>query len=292
MNESKIEIYDLIPQQYFPKTQFIKANTSLEAVLSRLENEQQSFPLILKPDMGLRGNAVKKVTNFEELKAYHTKADFDYLIQDVIPYENEVGIFYVKLPNDAKGRITGIVSKEYLIVEGDGTSTIEQLIKKTPRFALQLKALKKEYKNKLLKVLLEGEKVNLVPYGNHARGAKFVDSSHLISEKLNDVIENISSNISEFYFGRFDIMYNTFEDLENGINFSIVELNGSGSEPTHIYDPKHSIFFAWKELAKHIGYMYKIGKHNHDKGYKFLNYKEGMNEYKEHNKCLSKIVTI
>lgn len=292
MNESKIEIYDLIPQQYFPKTQFIKANTSLEAVLSRLENEQQSFPLILKPDMGLRGNAVKKVTNFEELKAYHTKADFDYLIQDVIPYENEVGIFYVKLPNDAKGRITGIVSKEYLIVEGDGTSTIEQLIKKTPRFALQLKALKKEYKNKLLKVLLEGEKVNLVPYGNHARGAKFVDSSHLISEKLNDVIENISSNISEFYFGRFDIMYNTFEDLENGINFSIVELNGSGSEPTHIYDPKHSIFFAWKELAKHIGYMYKIGKHNHDKGFRFLNYKEGMKEYKEHNACLNKIVSI
>ncbi|OGS70172.1 MAG: D-alanine--D-alanine ligase [Flavobacteria bacterium RIFCSPLOWO2_12_FULL_31_7] len=292
INESKIEIYDLIPQQYFPKTQFIKANTSLEAVLSRLENEQQSFPLILKPDMGLRGNAVKKVTNFEELKAYHTKADFDYLIQDVIPYENEVGIFYVKLPNDAKGRITGIVSKEYLIVEGDGTSTIEQLIKKTPRFALQLKALKKEYKNKLLKVLLEGEKVNLVPYGNHARGAKFVDSSHLISEKLNDVIENISSNISEFYFGRFDIMYNTFEDLENGINFSIVELNGSGSEPTHIYDPKHSIFFAWKELAKHIGYMYKIGKHNHDKGFRFLNYKEGMKEYKEHNACLNKIVSI
>jgi hypothetical protein len=292
MNESKIEIYDLIPQQYYPKTQFIKVNTSLEAVLSRLENEQQSFPLILKPDMGLRGNAVKKVTNFEELKAYHAKADFDYLIQDVIPYENEVGIFYVKLPNETKGKITGIVSKEYLIVEGDGTSTIEQLIKKTPRFALQLKALKKEYKNKLLKVLLEGEKVNLVPYGNHARGAKFVDSSHLITEKLNDVIEHISSNISEFYFGRFDIMYNTFEDLENGKNFSIVELNGSGSEPTHIYDPKHSIFFAWKELARHIGYMYKIGKHNHDKGFRFLNYKEGMKEYKEHNACLNKIVSI
>ena len=292
MNESKIEIYDLIPQQYYPKTQFIKVNTSLKAVLSRLENEQQSFPLILKPDMGLRGNAVKKVTNFEELKAYHTKADFDYLIQDVIPYENEVGIFYVKLPNETKGKITGIVSKEYLIVEGDGTSTIEQLIKKTPRFALQLKVLKKEYKNELLKVLLEGEKVNLVPYGNHARGAKFVDSSHLITEKLNDVIEHISSNISEFYFGRFDIMYNTFEDLENGKNFSIVELNGSGSEPTHIYDPKHSIFFAWKELARHIGYMYKIGKHNHDKGFRFLNYKEGMKEYKEHNACLNKIVSI
>ena len=292
MNESKIEIYDLIPQQYYPKTVIIRVNTDLAVVIKKLEESNLNFPLILKPDMGLRGNAVKKVINLEELKAYHQKADFDFLIQDVIPFENEVGIFYVKFPNESKGRITGIVSKEYLIVEGDGVSTIEQLIKKNPRFELQLNALKKEYKDELLKVLLEGNKVNLVPYGNHARGAKFIDSSHLISEKLTNVIENISRDISEFYFGRFDIMYNTFEELENGQNFSIVELNGSGSEPTHIYDPKHSIFFAWKELARHIGYMYEIGKQNHDRGFKFLSYKEGMKEYREHNECLSKIVTI
>jgi len=292
MNESKIEIYDLIPQQYYPKTSIIRENTPIEDVLNKFNELNFNFPLILKPDMGLRGNGVKKITNLEELKEYHAKADFDFLIQDVIPFENEVGIFYVKLPNEAKGKITGIVSKEYLIVEGDGVSTIEQLIKQTPRFELQLKSLKKEYKGKLLKVLLKGEKINLVPYGNHARGAKFIDSSHLISEKLTNVIENISKDISEFYFGRFDIMYNTFEELENGQNFSIVELNGSGSEPTHIYDPKHSIFFAWKELARHIGYMYQIGKYNSDRGFKFLSYKEGMKEYREHNECLNKIVSI
>jgi hypothetical protein len=292
MNESKIEIYDLIPQQYYPKTLIIREKTIIEAVLQEFDESNFNFPLILKPDMGLRGNGVKKVTNLEELKEYHAKADFDFLIQDVIPFDNEVGIFYVKLPNETKGKITGIVSKEYLIIEGDGVSTIEQLIKQTPRFELQLKALQKEYKDKLLKVLLKGEKVNLVPYGNHARGAKFIDSSHLISDKLIDVIENISIDISEFYFGRFDIMFNTFEELENGQNFSIVELNGSASEPTHIYDPKHSIFFAWKELARHIGYMYKIGKHNNDRGYKFMSYNDGMREYKAHNKILNKIVTI
>ena len=144
MNESKIEIYDLIPPQYYPKTHIIKVNTSLETVLNTLESSHLQYPLILKPDMGLRGNGVKKITNLEELKDYHAKADFDFLIQDVIPYENEVGIFYVKFPNETKGKITGIVSKEYLIIEGDGTSTIEQLIKQTPRFEFQLKVLKKE----------------------------------------------------------------------------------------------------------------------------------------------------
>ena len=292
MNESKIEIYDLIPKQYYPKTSIIRVKTPIEAVLKGFNESNFNFPLILKPDMGLRGNGVKKITNLEELKDYHAKADFDFLMQDVIPFENEVGIFYVKLPHESKGKITGIVSKEYLIVEGDGVSTIEQLIKQTPRFKFQLKSLQNEYKDKLLKVLLKGEKMNLVPFGNHARGAKFIDSSHLISEKLTKIIENICQDIPEFNFGRFDIMYNTFEELENGQNFSIVELNGSGSEPTHIYDPKHNIFFAWKELARHIGYMYEIGKHNNDKGFKFLTYKEGMKEYIAHNECLSKIVTI
>ena len=211
MNESKIEIYDLIPPQYYPKTSIIRVKTTIDDVLKEFNESNFNFPLILKPDMGLRGNGVKKVTNLEELKDYHAKADFDFLIQDLIPYENEVGIFYVKLPKETKGKITGIVSKEYLIIEGDGTSTIEQLIKQTPRFEFQLKVLKKEYKDKLLKVLLKGEKVNLVPYGNHARGAKFIDSSHLISEKLNEVIDTISKDISEFYFGRFDIMFNSDE---------------------------------------------------------------------------------
>jgi hypothetical protein len=56
---------------------------------------------------------------------------------------------------------------------------------------------------------------------------------------------------SGFYFGRLDVMYNTVEELEQGINFSIVELNGAASEPTHIYDPKHSLFCMERTRASH-----------------------------------------
>lgn len=104
MNESKIEIYNLIPQKYYPKTKLIRENTSIAKVLHILETEKLNYPLILKPDIGLRGNGVKKVTNLNELKEYHEKADFDFLIQDVIPFEYEVGIFYVKFPNETKGK--------------------------------------------------------------------------------------------------------------------------------------------------------------------------------------------
>jgi len=288
--ESKKAIYNLIPQQYYPKTELIKEGASLEEIEETITNSGIKYPLIAKPDVGLRGSGVKKINSVEELNQYRLKANFDYVIQDLIPYENEVGIFYVRYPNENKGKITGIVSKEFLIVTGDGVSTIESLIKQNPRFELQLPSLQKEYGKTLFEVLQKGEKRNLVPYGNHARGAKFIDGSHWISPKLEEIINRMCLQIPGFFFGRLDIMYHSWEELEEGKNFAVVELNGAASEPTHIYDPAHSLFFAWKELARHITYMYEISVLNNQKGTPYLSHKEGMKEYRLHLEQSSKIV--
>lgn len=278
--ESKKEIYDLIPPQFYPKTELIPEKSTKEEMFSIFEKSSISFPFIAKPDIGLRGSAVKKIHNLSELEDYHNKASFDYLIQDLIPFANEVGIFYVRFPNQPKGKITGIVGKEFLEVTGDGISTITELLKSNPRFELQLKPLQKEYGSQLNQVLGNDQKRNLLPYGNHARGAKFIDVSHLISEKLTIVIDQMCQQIPDFYFGRMDLMYESWEDLVNGNNFSIVELNGAGSEPTHIYDPKHSLFFAWYELTRHITYMYQISVQNHHNGFPYLTFREGVEQYR------------
>ena len=288
--DSKKEIYDLMPQQFYPKTKFVTEKLPFKEVEAILENSKINFPFIVKPDIGLRGSAVKKVANLAELESYHNKANFDYLVQDLIPYENEVGVFYVRFPHEKNGQLTGIVAKEFLIVEGNGCSTIEELLKANPRFEFQLKALEKEYGNQLKTILDKGEKRNLVPYGNHARGAKFLDYSHLISPQLTKVIDEMCLQIDEFYFGRMDLMYNTWEELEQGKNFMIVELNGAASEPTHIYDPKHSLFFAWKELARHIRYMFQISRANHKRGFPYLSHKAGMEQYRLHLEQSNKIV--
>jgi hypothetical protein len=288
--ESKMQIYDLMPPQYYPKTGLVKLGDSIESVLQTIGDLQLSFPLIAKPDIGLRGSAVKKIHNPEELEIYHDKADFDYLVQDLIPYTKEIGVFYVRYPHEKHGRITGIVAKEFLIVTGDGTSTIEMLLKKDPRHEMQSKALHKEYGKQLQQVLAKGEQKNLVPYGNHIRGAKFIDGSSWNTPKLTAVINDMCLQIPGFYFGRLDLMYNTFEELEHGKNFSVVELNGAASEPTHIYDPKHSLFFGWKELMRHITYMYEISVENHKNGAPYLPHKVGMNEYRMHLEQSKKIV--
>ena len=288
--ESKKEIYDLIPQKYYSKTALVVSSSSYGAILEILKKSHIQYPFIAKPDIGLRGSAVQKIEDEQQFQRYCEKAKFDFLIQDLIPYPNEIGIFYVRYPNEQIGRITGIVGKEFLIVEGNGEDSIERLIKKNPRFEMQLQTLAVEYGTKLQQILPIGEKINLVPYGNHARGAKFIDKSSWISPKLTNALNNICLQIDGFYFGRIDIMYNTISELEDEKNFSIVELNGSGSEPTHIYDPKHSIFFAWKELSRHIKYMYEISVLNQKNGHPFLSFKDGMEQLRLHRLQSRKIV--
>jgi hypothetical protein len=290
MMESKKQIYNLIPQKYYPKTELIKAKTSVEEISKVLEDAGIKYPFIAKPDIGLRGSAVKKIETPTDLKQYSENAHFDFIVQDLIPYENEVGVFYVRYPHEKEGRITGIVAKEFLIITGNGVATIDELIKENPRYELQLKVLKQEYGSKLQKILPVGEKVNLVPYGNHARGAKFIDVSHWITPKLTITFNEMCVQIPGFHFGRLDIMYDSFDALEQGKDFAVVELNGAASEPTHIYDPKHSLLFAWKELARHITYMYEISVANRKLGFPYLTHKTGMKEYRLHQRHNIKIV--
>lgn len=284
MNESKKDIYDLIPQRYYPATVLVRQGTSPEKSLEVASSSGITFPFIVKPDMGLRGSAVKKIEDASAFENYVRKANFDFLIQDIIPYENEIGIFYIRYPDEEKGRITGIVAKEFLIVTGDGTSTITQLLKKNPRHELQLDVLQKEYGAGLDAILAKDEKRNLVPYGNHCRGSKFLDASHWITPELENVINDMCLQIDGFYFGRMDLMYRSLDDLYAGKHFMLVELNGAGSEPTHIYDPSHSLFFAWKELTRHLHHLYRISVQNRKKSVPFLTFSEGLAELREHNR--------
>ena len=261
--ESKKQIYDLIPWQYYPNTIFVKNDTPFPEVLAEIKRKNFHYPLVGKPDIGMKGLSVKKLNNEKELSDYAGQSKVNFLVQEFIPYENEVGIFYYRFPGEKKGHISGIVKKEFLTVEGDGVSTIAELLRKDKRHILQLPTLKKSYGKDLMRILQNGEKEILVPYGNHVRGAKFIDASNLIDDELTNTIDAICGRVKGFYFGRLDIRFNSWEDLKRGINLSVIELNGAGSEPTHMYDPKHSIFFAWREIIRHWNILWKISRINH-----------------------------
>ena len=56
-----------------------------------------------------------------------------------------------------------------------------------------------------------------------------------------------------------------------------------------MYDPKHSLFFGWKELLRHYKYLYKIAKFELKNGKKPIANYIGKNEFKKHFEHLIKI---
>ncbi|MGV3762195.1 hypothetical protein [Parapedobacter sp.] len=88
-----------------------------------------------------------------------------------------------------------------------------------------------------------------------------------------------------------DIRFNTWEELSAGLNFRIIEVNGSVSEPTHCYDPKHSFGFAIREIVRHHRYMCHIS--NKFRLYKslngYLNLRTFFRELGSHRKALAQI---
>lgn len=287
--ESKKEIYDLLPKGTYPETLFFAFGTESNMVLNEVKHAGIAYPAIAKPDIGMRGMSVKKIENDEELLEYAKNSKVDFLVQAYIPYEDELGIFYCRIPGEEKGKITGIVGKELLAVTGDGYSTVDKLLQQNTRFILQLPVLRKTIPAELSVVLPKGERKLLVPYGNHARGAKFMDVTYLADEQLNRTIDQLARQIDGFYYGRMDIRYDTIEALKEGRNFSIIELNGSGSEPTHMYDPSHSVFFAWKEIIRHWNLMYRISKINHKNGVPYMTRSEGLAMLKANRQLIEDI---
>lgn len=280
--ESKKEIYDLIPQGYYPKTLFFNAGTSLQVILEQLAQEQIHFPLIAKPDIGMRGMGVQKVYTAADLDQYVRSSQVAFLVQEFVSYPLEAGIFYYRFPNETRGKISGIVQKDFLTVEGDGCSTILDLLRQEKRAILQIKALEKTAGIQLQEVLPAGERKVLVPYGNHARGAKFTDASFRIDPQLEETIDTVCRRIDGFYYGRLDIRFQSWEELKEGKCFSIIELNGAGSEPTHMYDPVHSLFFAWKEIIRHLRILYRISTLNHHhKKLPYLKFSAGVQMLRE-----------
>ncbi|MBC7936528.1 MAG: ATP-grasp domain-containing protein [Rhizobacter sp.] len=281
--ESKWEMYQDAPEGFFPFTAIMKPAENFVDQFKKTGSGFQ-FPVIAKPAIGSKGQGVAVIKDVYALQQYHHTCSVDYLVQQKIDYPMEAGIFYVCLPGEAKGIITGIVEKEFIQVTGNGQDSIETLLLQNPRYLLQVKSLRQILLPEIMnEVLPNGDRKILLDIGNHARGAYFINASHRINDLLTATINNVCTKFPGFYYGRLDIRFNSWEQLSHGNEFAVIELNGSGSEPTHIYDPANSITHAWQEICRHWHLMYVISRHNHKKkGIAYLSFKKGIQLLQSH----------
>lgn len=269
-NYSKYNVLKNIPPRYIPNTLLVAPDLKVDDLKILLLQRGFAFPLIAKPDRGERGKGVTKINNFEELNEYLKNAQKEMILQEFIDYPLEFGVMYYRFPNERRGHISSVVEKVFLSVTGDGRSSVRTLVQQNSRTHLFLKHLNESYPQVLDQVPPQGEKLILEPIGNHSRGTVFLDANHLINEEMVEVFDRISRQVQGFYFGRYDLKVKSLEDLYNGENIKIMELNGANSEPAHIYDPHMPILQAYRYLFSHWTNLYNISTKNHELGIRYI----------------------
>ena len=238
--------------------------------LSALSEAGLDFPLVAKPELGCRGAGVRPVRSAGELTDYLSRFPLGerYLLQTLVDLEGEAGVFYIREPGEERGRVVSLTLKYFPHVTGDGSRTLEQLIRDDPRAGRLPHLYLDRHRGRLGEVLPVGAHFRLAFAGSHSRGAIFRDGTHLITPAMSDRFDAIARSMPEFWFGRFDVRFDDLEDLRRGEGFSIVEVNGAGAESTHIWDSRTTLWRAYRDLFRQYGALWRIGAANRRRGFR------------------------
>ena len=269
VDESKIEILEALPERWIVPSDILEAHDAEQALgsLHGLMGERGwAYPLILKPDAGQRGYAVRKIDDVDEAIEYFTDVTGRVLVQTYHPGPYEAGVFYIRRPDEDNGRIFSITDKVFPTVTGDGKHTLEELIFRDRRLRMQAGVFLNRFADESEEVIPVGETRSLAVSGNHAQGTLFRDGAHLHTDALEARVDEIARRYDGFYFGRFDVRYTDPEAFKRGEDLAIVELNGVTSESTNLYDPDKSLRWAYGVLFAQWREAFTIGAINRRRG--------------------------
>lgn len=245
-------------------------NSDAAQLKALMQSKGISYPTVIKPDMGCRGVGVQLLRTDADLRCYlqNFPAGGGVVVQELVPYEGEAGIFYVRLPNAEQGFIFSITLKYFPYVVGDGNSSLLQLIEKDKRAGTIKHVYLQRHAHRLHEIIPEGQNFRLAFTGSHSRGTIFRNGNAYTTEKMRQCFDKLARHIPEFYFGRFDVRFADYRQLQQGRGFKIVEINGAGAEATHIWDSRTSIFKAYKTLFKQNALLFEIAAQNRKRGFK------------------------
>ena len=291
--ESKAEILSLAvrhaPQWVAPFIRILRpevppADPAIErdAALVALASAGLALPVVAKPDLGCRGAGVKLIRSAADLQAY--LAAFPrgaaLLLQRLVPFEGEAGAFYRRRPGQAQGGTGSIKLQYFPHVTGDGRRTLRQLILDDPRAGRLAHLYLRRHTARLDEVPAAGEPIRLAFAGSHSRGAIFRNGTHFVTPEMEERFDAIAKSLPEFHFGRFDVRFESFDEVRRGRGFTIVEVNGAGAESTHIWDRGTSLLRAWRDLMRQYRWLYEIGAANRARGFRPMRWRDFVRDYR------------
>ena len=235
-----------------------------------LQGQTLGWPLVVKPDIGCNGAGVRLVADMAALTEAlgQFPAGARVMLQAFSPYPGEAGIFYIRHPDEATGRITSLTLKSSPVVVGDGRRSLRDLILAHPRAGRLRHLYLPRLAARLAEVPDAGRAVPLVFTGNHCKGSVFRDGADAITPALAARIDEIARAIPGFHFGRIDVRYASEALLRAGQSLVIIEVNGAGSEATHIWDPRCTLRHAYISQFQHYRAAWHIGNTLRARGHK------------------------
>ena len=190
------------------------------------------------------------------------------VLQTYCPYEGEAGIFYARRPSESAGRVIGLALRYFPEVIGDGRSTVAELIARDRR----LQRLGSDGLHRLEQPLdfipAVAQKLRLATIGSTRVGGLYRDGGDLITPQLCAAMDAIARDMKEFYFGRFDVRYESVELLRRGNGIVIMEVNCAGSEAIEAWDPALSLTGAFRTIFRKQSLLFKIGADNRRRGFR------------------------
>jgi hypothetical protein len=248
----------------------VNGEGALHAAQTAMEDARLDFPVVVKPDLGWCGFGVRKIEDADQLADYLQRYPVgeSLMLQRYLDEPGEAGIFYMRQPQQARGRLLGILLRHYPRVIGDGISTMAQLVDRDLRLQRALRGPHEhECRFDSAHVPASGESVRLSLIGSTRVGGAYEDGSELKSKALLAAVEAIAQDMPQFHAGRFDVRYRTLQDLRRG-RFTIMEVNGAGSEAVHAWDPKYSLRQTYRMVFAKQRLLFALGAANRALGYK------------------------
>lgn len=266
VGEPKIEIQQTFEdnENLFPKTLFLPKKTTLEQAIPMIHEFVQKYklqyPLMFKPNVGEKGNGIIKIKEPSQWqKIFKQPLQTDFLVQEFIDLPCELGVFVIRNPETQKPYIFSITHKTILSVTGDGKNNLKTLIETHPRAWLMRTFFFDKHTEKLNNIIPENEIYEIGDLGNHCKGALFQDGKMYNTPALYKFICDICDKNKDFHYGRVDVK---MDSLTHPTKFKLIEVNGTTSESTNMYDPKYTLLDAYRISFKHWKAQADIAKHN------------------------------
>jgi hypothetical protein len=243
---------------------------ALPLALAAMRDAGLAFPVVAKPDLGWCGFGVRKLDDAGALADYLAiyPSGESLMLQRYLDEPGEAGIFYVRHPGGSHGWLLGILLRHYPQVVGDGVRNVAQLIRADARLQRAMRNQREhECQYDPDEVPAPGDTVRLSLIGSTRVGGRYEDGSALASERLLAAVEAIARDMPSFHAGRFDVRYRTLQDLRRG-RFTIMEVNGAGSEAVHAWDPKYSVWQVYRMVFAKQRLLFALGAANRSRGHR------------------------